>query len=61
MVRLEFATGNAAFEHDEKAAIAQILRGVAARLDNGRFVQTIMDENGNKIGRFTWERETPLD
>jgi len=60
MVKIEFATGNAAFADDEKAAIAQILRGIAARLDDGRYVNKIYDENGNSIGTFTWERETEI-
>ncbi len=60
MVMIVFATGNDAFVADEKAAIAQILRGIAARLDDGRYVNKVYDENGNAIGSFSWERETPV-
>ena len=60
MVRVEFTTGNAAFKNDERVMIAIILRALADRIYSGHYTSKVYDENGNIIGSFTWERETPL-
>lgn len=52
MFTLQIATDNAAFEGDDrKTEIARILRDVADRLEQGKFVGRLLDVNGNHVGR----------
>lgn len=54
MFKLEFSTGNAAFEGDSKwMEIDTILRAVADRAGDGQTSGPIRDSNGNRIGQ--WE------
>jgi hypothetical protein len=47
--------GNAAFDPDPSPELARILRGIAERIERGddyTMFQTILDANGNDVGRF---------
>jgi hypothetical protein len=49
------STDNAAFNPDPAPELARILRAIADRIDRGediRMYQTILDVNGNDVGRF---------
>ena len=62
MLRIEFATDNAAFEVDESdkwtrdyyrnEEIKRVLKNVCNQLDNGKTSGSCIDINGNKVG--TW-------
>jgi hypothetical protein len=49
---LEFDIENAEFVTGKRAAIAKILRKVAAKIENGENGTKIMDTNGNLIGAY---------
>ena len=52
---VKFDCDNAVFEGDPTTEIARILRRVADRVESGdglRFWETILDANGNDVGRF---------
>ena len=54
MFKLEFDTGNAAFDGDAKwMEIDAILRVVADRAGDGQTAGTIRDSNGNRIGAWS--------
>jgi hypothetical protein len=53
-VKIEFKTGNAAFE--DPGEVSRILREVADRIDDGVVSNSIMDINGNKIGKYSVKR-----
>ncbi len=57
MVKIKFATGNAAFHSDGDFGmeVSRILRKIATTVELGRFFDDypIMDINGNKIGATT--------
>ena len=53
MFKIEFETGNAAFD-EEGYEIARILREVADKIEAGRYVESVVDLNGNRIGRVDW-------
>ena len=55
MFKLEFETGNAAF--DETEEISRILRDVARRIETGATSGKIRDTNGNAVGSFSFDRE----
>jgi hypothetical protein len=55
---LTFETGNAAFEDGNAPfEIAAILRNAAAKIEAGARAGVAYDSNGNKVGRFEWERD----
>ena len=52
---LNLTTDNEAFDPDPRPELARILRGIADKVENGgeiEFFQTILDLNGNDVGRF---------
>lgn len=49
-MKVEFKTGNAAFE--DPAEVGRILRMVATQIDNGKISGAVQDCNGNKVGKF---------
>ncbi len=54
--QIHISTDNAAFEDDSE--IPRILRKIADDIDNGRDIsmfQTILDANGNNVGRYGLE------
>lgn len=54
MLEVKIRTGNAAFDPPEMEA-ARILRVIADRIERGEATgkfQTVMDLNGNDVGRF---------
>ena len=54
MFKLEFRTGNAAFDGDAKwMEIDTILRAVADRAGDGQASGIIRDSNGNRIGEWS--------
>lgn len=66
MCKIEFKEGNAAFrmesEMDEFGnapldpwAVADAVRSVADKIENGEMSGAIMDPNGNKAGQFSVE------
>jgi hypothetical protein len=57
---LNINCANDTFQPDARPEIARILRDVAAQLDNGEtadFFRTILDINGNDVGRFKLLKE----
>lgn len=57
MFKLEFETGNAAFDGDLAwMEIDTILRAVADRAGDGQTSGTIRDSNGNRIGAWLFDR-----
>lgn len=55
MVRIEFSTGNAAFDESRNVEIARILRDLAERIeraddDSAEYYLQVRDVNGNGIG-----------
>lgn len=58
MFKLEFETGNAAFDGDLAwMEIDTILRAVADRAGDGQTSGTIRDSNGNRIGAWRFDRD----
>ena len=58
MFKLEFETGNAAFDGDLAwMEIDTILRAVADRAGDGQTSGTIRDSNGNCIGAWRFDRD----
>lgn len=58
MFKMEFQTGNAAFDEAPGVEIARILREMAATIEAGGMNSgRIVDINGNTIGRFSFEQE----
>ncbi len=53
MVKIEFATGDAAFSEDPATEIARILERLAKKVREGDFDGPIMDLNGNRVGSMT--------
>lgn len=54
----EFATDNDAFaEIDHAVATASTLRGIARKIEAGKFEGVIRDANGNRIGSFRLDRD----
>lgn len=52
---LNLTADNAAFDPDPGPEIARILRKIADHIESGgeyEFFQTILDVNGNDVGRF---------
>lgn len=58
MFKLEFETGNAAFDGDLAwMEIDTILRAVADRAGDGQTSGAIRDSNGNRIGAWRFDRD----
>ena len=54
IVRIEFRTDNAAFEDYRASYIADILHGIANKIERHIFTEgVIRDVNGNAIGTWT--------
>jgi hypothetical protein len=54
---LRIETGNAAFEGEDRAPeLARILRLVAHAIENGTSGAPLYDINGNRVGRFDYDR-----
>ena len=54
--KLSITTDNAAFSEEEggpNAEVARLLREVADDIENGRECGTIMDINGNNVGKYS--------
>ena len=56
MLRIEFATDNAAFDDGATDETARILRYIASRIERGSHSGPIRDANGNAIGRYELDR-----
>lgn len=56
MVKIEFRTDNAAFDDRPATEAGRILREIARQIEQGEHMDgaMIFDENGNRIGRWTW-------
>jgi len=55
-------TGNDAFHPDPRIELSRILQGIVDKMrdgDNLRDYQTIMDINGNSVGRYTMKGGKP--
>lgn len=52
-MKIQFNTGNAAFEMYGDQEVRRILEEIASKVEHGYDHGSIMDINGNKIG--TWE------
>lgn len=50
---LTIETGNAAFEESRSAELARILTEVAYKVSSGQTDGTVLDINGNTVGKFT--------
>ena len=57
MFKLEIETGGAAFrdEDGESLEVRRILLDVICELEAGRTDGPVMDVNGNKVGRWSYE------
>lgn len=61
MFKLEFETGNAAFDDMPEIEVARILRQIADRIEGpaGRFYDApVRDINGNRIGSVYFDAES---
>lgn len=59
--RLTVNTDNSAFEDDPARELVRILHSVAGRIERGddfSMYQTILDANGNDVGRFALKPDT---
>lgn len=57
-LKIEFDSGNAAFEDDPVEETVRILRTIARQIESGRTgEQTVHDVNGNSIGEWFFEVE----
>lgn len=54
-MKIEFKTGNAAFDEYGDREVRRILEKIADDIESGHTSGVIMDINGNKIGH--WELE----
>jgi DNA-directed RNA polymerase subunit RPC12/RpoP len=52
---LSFSSSNASMVDDHESEVASILRDVAKKISNGSTHGAVMDSNGNKIGKFSYE------
>ena len=52
-MKIEFKTDNQAFEDYKEGEIARILCKIARAIENGSTSGSVMDINGNRIGK--WE------
>lgn len=53
MLKIEFATDNAAFTEDSGPECARILREIARDVEHGVTEGTCIDINGNKVGEWS--------
>lgn len=51
-LKLEISMDNAAFESDEGAEAARIMRDAADAVENGCIMASLFDVNGNTVGKF---------
>ena len=52
MFKIEFKTGNAAFDDNFEGEATKILKNIIEKIQNGYEYGTISDTNGNKIGKW---------
>ena len=52
MFKMEFKTGNAAFEDYAEQEISRILKEIADKVENGSTGGKVRDINGNTIGEW---------
>ncbi len=58
MVKIQFNTGNAAFEDSNDVyEIARILKDIADRIESGRTEGKCVDYNGNVVGEWSYEKD----
>ena len=55
-MRISIKTDNAAFEDNWREETARLLRGLAARIENGQDPSRLLDYNGNAVGTVTYGR-----
>jgi len=55
MFKLEIKTENAAFTDDPRGEIARILEELVSKVRNGYDPSVLLDYNGNKVGKVTWD------
>lgn len=56
MLKLKFATENAAFNGEPIYEAARLLREAAHRIEAGEYEGRLFDINGNKVGGWTLDR-----
>jgi hypothetical protein len=56
-MKIEFKTGNAAFEGEDNYEVVRILRDIADQVERGCALGIIIDINGNKVGKWDLEEE----
>jgi hypothetical protein len=54
-MKIEFKTGNAAFEGEGNYEVIRILRNIADQVERGCVLGIIVDINGNKVGEWDLE------
>lgn len=53
-MKIQFKTDNAAFEENRELEVADILKRIAYRVEEGATEGVIMDSNGNKVGHWSY-------
>jgi hypothetical protein len=59
MFKVEFETGNAAFEDDFMFEIESIFEDIVEAVSNGMEDGPIRDSNGNTVGKWSKKAEVP--
>lgn len=54
-ISIKIKTVNAAFDGDEARETARILRELADKLEQGREPDSLLDNNGNKVGTVEYK------
>lgn len=52
MFRMDIKTDNAAFEEDRNGEVIRLLKRVIEQIENGEEDGSLLDINGNKVGKF---------
>jgi len=59
--KLKIIMENDAFVENENQELSRILMRLTTRLEEGEISGNLRDINGNTVGRFSKEMETPID
>ncbi|MDD2496182.1 MAG: hypothetical protein PHE29_13450 [Tissierellia bacterium] len=57
MVKITMKTDNAAFSDDYEGEVARILREIADNIEEGNFILSARDINGNTVCKIEYEQD----